>query len=1061
MAGNFGILVLWKGNHAMWQKNYEYSSISEAVDGLLILRRDLQQAEYGDALLHIYLSGLTKRQAGFLLEEIDRMLPGVKRAGITAASAEAGAMYTERVQIKLNLIVSEEASFQVLQFPCEPGQEKKAAGQFIEVLEKTPYVQGIGLFPSGVAIDTTFFMEKVSEEREELPFFGAMALPSVIQEAGEEPVSIAFGIGKEMLFSGFTVVIYAGEYLQIYMDYILGWQPIGKELPVSLGKRGEEGGCCVKEIDGMPAVEIYHKYLGVEWGEDFVWNVCEFPLMVRRNHTNICMVPFKSNEKGELYFSGPLRAGEKLRFSYGTPEEVLGSSYLGSERMARFEPDAVFLSLCGNRINFLQKDAHVEWDYFKKNHPQLVYCHGNFEISYQNRKGGVLNSAFVATGIRENLHTNTGRDVETETRKEVLKKDGVIPLAYRLSRFLQVISEDLVEMADKAEAANRAKSSFLSSMSHEIRTPINAVLGMDEMILREAHEEQILSYAEDIRTAGNSLLGLVNDILDFSKIEAGKMEIVPVEYEFASVLNDLVNMIRKRAEDKGLELIVDTEPEIPSVFYGDEIRLKQVVTNILTNAVKYTEKGSVTLSVSFRKTDEKRGNLKISVKDTGIGIRKEDQGKLFSAFERIEEERNRNIEGTGLGMNITSRLLAMMGSNLDVQSEYGEGSEFSFEVEQLVVNWEPIGDFKEALRRSKQKRERYKESFQAPEARVLVVDDTPMNLNVFKGLVKRTKVQVNTAESGFECLEMVREKKYDIIFLDHRMPKLDGVETKKRMETLEGNQNEGVPVIALTANAVSGAKEEYLALGFTDYLSKPIAGEKLERMMRRYLPEEKVVSGPAEKTAPPDTEVFHDLPSVDGLDWDFAKLHLPEMDLLKMALQDFYRVIRVHADRLDEFYKGLSKDKEKWNDYRILVHGMKSSAATVGLLPASGMAKILEDAAKREDYAVVSALHDTFTSEWRKNEERLKGVFSLGKEKKEPKIPFEAEVVKGLLKNVEYYMEEFDTDKADEVVQMLLQYSYPEKIGTGIKKLLQAVAEVDPDETARIVGALLEEIESS
>ncbi len=402
--------------------------------------------------------------------------------------------------------------------------------------------------------------------------------------------------------------------------------------------------------------------------------------------------------------------------------------------------------------------------------------------------------------------------------------------------------EVIKESKDEAELANQAKSSFLANMSHEIRTPINAVLGMNEMILRESEDPSVLEYSENVKTASNTLLGIVNDILDFSKIEAGKMEILPVEYDLSSVINDLVNMIRTRADDKGLILELEFDETTPKLLHGDEVRIKQVITNILTNAVKYTEKGSVTFRIGYERIPEEADGvyLIISVSDTGIGIKQEDISKLFSEFERIEEKRNRNIEGTGLGMNITKSLLEMMDSRLDVESVYGKGSTFSFRLKQKVIRWEELGDYESAYRASIASHKRYKEKFSAPDAVVLVVDDTPMNLAVFKSLLKRTSVQIDTAGSGDECLALVAAKKYDIIFLDHMMPKKDGIETLNEMRASEDGLNRQTPTVCLTANAISGAREQYIAAGFDDYLTKPIDADKLEKTLIKFLPKEKL-----------------------------------------------------------------------------------------------------------------------------------------------------------------------------------------------------------------------------
>ncbi len=404
--------------------------------------------------------------------------------------------------------------------------------------------------------------------------------------------------------------------------------------------------------------------------------------------------------------------------------------------------------------------------------------------------------------------------------------------------------ERAIAISERAVAANEAKSSFLSNMSHEIRTPINAILGMNEMILRESTEASTLTYAQNIKTAGNTLLGIVNDILDFSKIEEGKMSIVPVDYDLLVTLKDLVNMIEIKLDAKKLKLILDFDENTPKLLHGDEIRIKQIITNMLTNAAKYTERGNVTFSVSYEKIPSEPDSmmLNVSVKDTGIGIKKEDMDKLFSKFDRIEENRNRNIEGTGLGMSITKELLEMMGSSLQVSSIYGAGSEFSFSVKQTVVSWEPVGNFEEARKEIHEEVKEYKQKFEAPDANILVVDDNNMNLLVFTRLLKQTKVKIDTAKSGDEAIGMILKKKYDVIFLDHMMPEKDGVQVLKELKEGPVNPNSGTPYICLTANAITGARDEYIKAGFDDYLAKPFEPSELEEMLFDHLPKEKIRS---------------------------------------------------------------------------------------------------------------------------------------------------------------------------------------------------------------------------
>ena len=498
--------------------------------------------------------------------------------------------------------------------------------------------------------------------------------------------------------------------------------------------------------------------------------------------------------------------------------------------------------------------------------------------------------------------------------------------------------DDLLNLSERAFAASEAKSSFLSNMSHEIRTPINAILGMNEIILRESKDAAIISYAESIKNAGNTLLGIINDILDFSKIEAGKLEIIPADYDLSSLINDLVNMIQVRARKKGLTLSPEFDKNLPKMLHGDEVRIKQVITNILTNAVKYTEKGIVTFSMGFRRLENESDSimLQVSIKDTGIGIKPEDLKRLFDEFERLEEKRNRNIEGTGLGMAITKNLLHLMKSSLKVESIYGLGTKCSFELKQKVVKWEPLGDYETAYRKSIEGHVKYKEKFRAPTARVLVVDDNRMNLLVFAHLLKQTELQIDTATNGEEGLLMTQETKYDIIFLDHMMPGMDGVETLQELKAQPSNPNRDTPTVCLTANAISGAREKYLAAGFDGYLTKPLNPSKLEAMLLSYLPAEKVTgtSDEAAEQSKPARSKYEHLNIAMGLEYSNDS-------------EEMYRsVLEMFCGLEDEKKDDLRRtfDNGDWKNYTIFIHGLKSTALSIGGERLGDLAKKLEKA---------------------------------------------------------------------------------------------------------------------
>lgn len=633
--------------------------------------------------------------------------------------------------------------------------------------------------------------------------------------------------------------------------------------------------------------------------------------------------------------------------------------------------------------------------------------------------------------------------------------------AERQNLLLAQAKEDADAARVEALEANEAKGRFLAHMSHEIRTPINAVLGMDEMILRETKEQNIKEYAMDIYQAGQTLLSLINDILDFSKIDSGKMEIVPVEYDISSLIHDLLNMASQRAGEKQIRLEAQVDHKIPSRLYGDDVRIRQVLTNILTNAVKYTPEGTVWLRVNSRCTND-LAVLSFEVEDTGIGIREEDLPKLTAEFERIEENRNRNIEGTGLGMSITLQLLALMGSKLQVESEYGKGSKFSFELEQTVTDHTPVGDFEARVRLLSQDYN-HESTICAPDAKILVVDDNAVNRKVLRSLLKETQIQITEAEGGMQCLELVRQEHYDLIFLDHMMPEMDGIETLHRIRGLSDCPCQDTPIIVLTANAVSGAKEAYLAEGFDDFLSKPIVLDKLEHIIRHMLPErlfrdaadymdkneplQQIQAGA--KAGLPD-----DLAQVDGLDWQYAWLHLPDIDLLEYTVKEFHAQIIAAADRLEQAFAQIKDDRQYLDLYRIQVHAMKSLAATVGIVPLAGMAKILEYAAKDGDLEKVVSVTPVFLEEWRSYEQKLQGVFGIGVQTGENKEITDGSVIQALVEMLRLSVEEMDIDQADELMRQLREYRYPQDAQETVQKLAEAVTSLDQEETGRLADVL-------
>ncbi|MCR4647428.1 MAG: response regulator [Oscillospiraceae bacterium] len=557
-------------------------------------------------------------------------------------------------------------------------------------------------------------------------------------------------------------------------------------------------------------------------------------------------------------------------------------------------------------------------------------------------------------------------------RKE--QKSRSVAEALRTSERQKEYEAEILKLEKStADASNKAKGEFLAQMSHEIRTPINAVLGMNEMILRESRDDRILEYSRNIRTAGKTLLSLINSILDFSKIEDGKMEIIPAKYDTVSMINSLINSVSERARTKGLTFTVNADPELPCMLIGDDVRLAQVIVNLLTNAVKYTDQGTVTLDIGCRERTENDLLLTVCVKDTGIGIREEDMDKLFMSFSRLDELRNRHIEGTGLGMAIVTRLLELMDSELHVESVYGEGSAFSFSVRQQIADPAPIGT---ALERREAPNERSEKIYpRFPSAKILVTDDNEMNLKVAKNLLKLFGIKPDLAASGAEAIEMMRSKRYSIVFLDHMMPKMDGIETFRKLKE-EHLIPADTAVIALTANAVIGAREKYLAAGFTDYLSKPISLEELEEKLSEHLPAEAAEPEPS----PVDEEIMEFYPDEEVMEFAPEKPSDDEPEDTTEALDalreagfsvdaglmycagdpGFY--IEMLTDyavcapkRLQELEAAL--EASDWKQYQTLVHALKSISKTVGADNVFALARSMEEAAKNCDAAVIHEKH--------------------------------------------------------------------------------------------------------
>lgn len=536
----------------------------------------------------------------------------------------------------------------------------------------------------------------------------------------------------------------------------------------------------------------------------------------------------------------------------------------------------------------------------------------------------------------------------------------------------------LKQKAEEAETAANSKSAFLANISHEIRTPLNAILGMNELVLRESRQPHIKEYAMYIKNSGKSLLTIISDILDLSKIESGKVYLVNENYSLSSLVEDVERSIQKRIMEKGLELKIYVEPELHENLKGDEVRIKQIIMNLLTNAVKYTEKGEVRLYITGTVVENKQ-DLTIEVSDTGIGMRSEDMDKLFTNFERLDLKRNRSVEGTGLGLPITKNLLVAMGGDITVSSVYGEGSTFTATVGQEIVNEEQIGDYRKKYKEKLHHEVRYHESFHAEDARILVVDDNEVNLKIVVGLAKNTKLQIDTALSAAEGLKLIRQHSYQLLLIDHMMPEMDGIEMLQHVKTMDGGIYKDIPAVAITANALSGAKQTYLDAGFCGYLSKPIDPERFEQIIKDNLPQEYVTEcgdgngdtategQETDGTSDPKQEEEWSIPGID-----IAKA----LSYIGGSRELYISLLQTYLDGSEERIRKLEecKNKEDIFNYDITIHGLKGISASIGADSMAIAAAGLEEACKDPQTAMtyIQMNHDQVVSRYRELLEQIK-----------------------------------------------------------------------------------------
>lgn len=604
---------------------------------------------------------------------------------------------------------------------------------------------------------------------------------------------------------------------------------------------------------------------------------------------------------------------------------------------------------------------------------------------------------------------------------------------------------------EKAEAASKAKSTFLSSMSHEIRTPMNTIVGMTEVLLREEHSKETREYLNNIKVSGESLLTIINDILDFSKIESGKMDIVENTYNPIAMLNDLKMMFENRVLDKPIELIYQIDNNIPEVLFGDEHRLRQVIINLVNNAIKFTDEGYVKLSVESKKVDDEKVELFFKVEDTGIGIREEELPKLFGSFEQLDVKKNYEKEGTGLGLAISKQLVTLMDGTIGVDSRYGKGSTFYFSVPQMIAT--KVADSAENSKEYDNRIEASKMNFTLSDAHILLVDDNEMNIKVTKALLKPFKLNIDTASNGKEAVDMVKNNKYDLVFMDHMMPIMDGVEATKVIRKLEGEYYSKLPIIALTANVMQDARELFAKEKMNDFVAKPIQIEEITDCLLKWLPKELI-----EIKSEADMEVNNrdlrddaeELPVIEGIDVAEGIKNCGSKEVFFDLVKDFYKLIDSKSLKIEECLK-----EDRIREYTIEVHALKSTARMVGAMQLSELAYELEKLGNENAKEEIEGRTPELLQIYRKYKVLLK---EYGESKSEETTKVSHIQKKATLMRVHDAVENFDMDEADKAMEELVTYEFSENMKEMVEKLGVYVADVAMEEVIKLTEDMCDKL---